>query len=79
MLDHDGFDLLISDLGLPDGSGYEVMEYAAEHYRLKGIALSGYGMSEDVERSKEAGFINHLIKPVDLQTLMNAVSEACTV
>jgi hypothetical protein len=36
-------------------------------------------MSEDVERSKEAGFINHLIKPVDLQTLMNAVSEACTV
>ena len=79
MLDHERFDLLICDLGLPDGSGYEVMEYAAEHYGLKGIALSGYGMSEDVERSKEAGFINHLIKPVDLQTLMNAVSEACAV
>src|SRR5207248_11317923 len=40
MLDHERFDLLISDLGLPDGSGYEVMEYAAEHYGLKGIALS---------------------------------------
>jgi signal transduction histidine kinase len=79
MLDTESFDLLISDLGLPDGSGYEVMEYASHHQHLKGIALSGYGMSDDIERSKEAGFATHLIKPVDMQTLMNAVSEAVAV
>ena len=78
-IDQDRFDLLISDLGLPDGSGYDVMHHAAEHSHLKGIALSGYGMSDDIERSKEAGFASHLIKPVDLQTLMNAVNEAYAV
>ena len=79
VLDNQSFDLLISDLGLPDGSGYDVMEYAAAHQHLKGIALSGYGMSEDIARSKAAGFAHHLIKPVDLRTLMNAVSETCAV
>ena len=52
-IDQDRFDLLISDLGLPDGSGYDVMHHAAEHSHLKGIALSGYGMSDDIERSRE--------------------------
>ena len=68
-------DVGLQDLGLPDGSGYEVMHHAAEHHGLKGIALSGYGMTEDLERSKSAGFANHLTKPVDMQTLMEAVSE----
>ena len=40
------FDLLISDIGLPDGSGLEVMEQAKRRYNLKGIALSGFGMDE---------------------------------
>jgi hypothetical protein len=75
-LDTEQFDLLLSDLGLPDGSGYEVMVHAAKR-GLKGIALSGYGMNEDIERSREAGFANHLIKPVDIQTLTKAINIAC--
>ena len=70
------FDLMISDLGLPDGSGYEVMAYVQKRFGLKGIALSGYGMNEDIQRSLEAGFTQHLTKPVDLQTLMSAVERA---
>jgi PAS domain S-box-containing protein len=69
------FDLMISDLGLPDGSGYDVMEHVARHYGLKGIALSGYGMSDDIRRSIEAGFSQHLTKPVDLQSLIAAVDQ----
>ena len=76
-IENEKFDLLISDLGLPDGSGYEVMVHAARH-GLKGIALSGYGMTDDIERSRDAGFANHLIKPVDMLTLTNAISAACS-
>ena len=63
------FDLLISDIGLPDGSGVEVMRRLAHLYRIKGIALSGYGMQEDIRRSKDAGFAAHLTKPVDVSVL----------
>src|SRR5205823_1289776 len=48
------YDLLISDLGLPDGSGLDLMRQLREKYNLKGIALSGYGMEEDMRRSHEA-------------------------
>jgi signal transduction histidine kinase len=63
------FDLLVSDLGLPDGSGHGLMKELKEKYSLKGIALSGYGMESDLKRSEEAGFIAHLTKPVDLASL----------
>ena len=63
------FDLLLSDLGLPDGSGQDLMRELGRRYRLKGIALSGYGMEEDVRRSHEAGFARHLTKPVNRQAL----------
>jgi PAS domain S-box-containing protein len=59
------FDLVISDLGLPDLSGTELMTILRERYSLRGIALSGYGMEEDILRSKCAGFEHHLTKPVD--------------
>jgi PAS domain S-box-containing protein len=63
------FDLFISDLGLPDGTGHDL----AERLRpLRGIALSGYGMERDIERGRRAGFRAHLTKPVDIDTL-----EAC--
>jgi signal transduction histidine kinase/CheY-like chemotaxis protein len=67
------FDLVVSDLGLPDGSGLDLMRELSSRYRLKGIALSGYGMEEDVLRSREAGFSKHLTKPVDMQALKAAI------
>ena len=67
------FDLVVSDLGLPDGSGLDLMRVLSNSYGLKGIALSGYGMEEDVLRSREAGFSKHLTKPVDMQALKAAI------
>jgi PAS domain S-box-containing protein len=69
------FDVVISDLGLPDGTGFELMEDLRSTYSLRGIALSGYGMEEDVQRARAAGFAAHLIKPVDFNRLQQAVSE----
>lgn len=67
------FDLLVSDLGLPDGSGHDLMAEIKAKYQLKGIALSGYGMEADIKRSEEAGFAAHLTKPVDLSALEAAM------
>jgi PAS domain S-box-containing protein len=68
-----GIDLVVSDLGLPDGTGHDLMRELVRLYGWKGIALSGYGMEEDVRRSHEAGFSRHLTKPVDLEALRAAV------
>ncbi len=69
------FDLVISDLGLPDGTGTELMQKLRDTHGLRGIALSGYGMEEDLARSRDAGFAMHLIKPVDFNQLQRAVRE----
>jgi PAS domain S-box-containing protein len=68
-------DLVLSDLGLPDGTGLDLMTELHGRYGVKGIALSGYGMEEDVRRSLEAGFDRHLTKPVNLQALQSAIQE----
>ncbi|MEN3942675.1 ATP-binding protein [Prosthecobacter sp. SYSU 5D2] len=68
-----GFDLLISDLGLPDGSGHELMEQLAARRPLPAIALSGYGMEEDIKKSLVAGFARHLTKPVNWPELKAAI------
>ncbi|MDR3403750.1 MAG: response regulator [Chthoniobacter sp.] len=71
------FDLLVSDIGLPDGSGLELMPKfieAAGDRPIAGIALSGFGMPEDLERSYSAGFHEHLIKPVDFALLRKALA-----
>jgi len=57
------FDVLVSDIGLPDGDGWELMRKLSAQMPVMGIAMSGYGMRADVERSKAAGFGAHLIKP----------------
>jgi PAS domain S-box-containing protein len=67
------FDLVVSDLGLPDGHGYDLMRALAARHRLPGIALSGYGMEDDIARGREAGFALHLTKPVSLDALRNAL------
>ncbi len=63
------FDMLISDLGLPDGSGHDLMRELGECHRVPGIALSGFGMKEDVAASMAAGFSRHMTKPVDWHEL----------
>jgi CheY-like chemotaxis protein len=72
------FDLLVSDLGLPDASGAELMRQLRARYGLRGIALSGYGMDEDVKASEDAGFALHLTKPVDWSRLEAAVNSLMT-
>jgi PAS domain S-box-containing protein len=71
----EGIDLVISDLGLPDGSGLDLMRDLSRRYGLKGIALSGYGMEEDLRRSREAGFEKHLTKPINFQSLQAVLRE----
>jgi PAS domain S-box-containing protein len=71
-------DLLISDIGLPDGSGYTLMIELRKLYMLNGIALTGYGMEEDVAHSQKAGFVAHLTKPVRIQSLDSALATALT-
>jgi PAS domain S-box-containing protein len=72
MRDHP-VDLVISDIGLPDGTGHELMRRIRTSSEVPGIALSGYGMDEDLRRSEEAGFAEHLIKPVDVHRLQAAI------
>jgi PAS domain S-box-containing protein len=67
------FDVVVSDLGLPDGSGYELMQILKDRYGARGIALSGFGMEGDILRGRESGFLEHLVKPVDVATLDQAI------
>jgi signal transduction histidine kinase/CheY-like chemotaxis protein len=69
----DGFDVVISDLGLPDGSGLDLMRQIRQQYEGKAVALTGYGMESDVAASRAAGFAEHLTKPVDLASLHTAI------
>lgn len=66
------FDILVSDLGLPDGSGLDVMRALAPR-GVRGIAVTGFGEDVDVRRSKEAGFAEHLTKPMHVDTLLEAI------
>ncbi|HEX7180463.1 MAG TPA: ATP-binding protein [Thermoanaerobaculia bacterium] len=68
------FDLLVSDLGLPDGSGLDLMRRVRELYGMKGIAVSGFGTAEDIQLSREAGFLEHLVKPVYPSKLKEAIA-----
>jgi CheY-like chemotaxis protein len=69
------FDLVVSDIGLPDGDGYSLMSGLRDEFGLKGIALSGFGMEQDVAKGKTAGFIAHLIKPVRVESLEKVLAE----
>ncbi len=68
------FDLLISDLGLPDGTGHELMRHLVQRgKRVPGIALSGYGTPADIEKSMAVGFAEHLVKPINPDLLFAAI------
>ena len=70
------FDVLISDLGLPDGSGIDVMQKLSPDRTMFGIALTGFGMEEDIRKSRDAGFTHHLVKPIDLTKLDQLIQES---
>ena len=69
------FDVILSDIGLPDGSGYEVISEAKRKQPVKAVALTGFGTDQDIQRGKEAGFDFHLVKPVDFHELRNVLDQ----
>jgi CheY-like chemotaxis protein len=68
------FDLLLSDIGMPDGSGLELMQ-SLRPSGIKGIAISGHGTDEDLKRSREAGFSDHITKPVSIDDLEATIQQ----
>lgn len=73
----DSVDVVVSDIGLPDGTGVDLMRDIGRRWPdVPGIALSGYGTTDDVQRSRAAGFRQHLIKPVDVSQLLGAIEES---
>jgi len=79
LITKDQFDVPISDLGLPDGSGIDLIRKVSSDRPVLGIALTGFGMEEDVRKSREAGFKHHLVKPIDLNKLDSIIQELALV
>ena len=71
------FDLLISDLGLPDASGTDLMRQLRQSSSMPGIAISGFGTEQDTARSLAAGFAAHVTKPVADAETQNAHRSDC--
>jgi CheY-like chemotaxis protein len=68
------FDLLLSDLGLPDGTGWELLKQLnAEQRQIRAIAISAHNTPEDIKQSAEAGFVEHLAKPISPTNLCAAI------
>ena len=63
------FDVVLCDIALPDGSGYDVIAEAKRRRPIKAVAITGFAATEDIERGKKAGFDFHLSKPVDFHEL----------
>ena len=69
------FDLILSDIALPDMSGWELLSRVRERQPVKAIALSAFGGPADLERSRAVGFDAHLIKPIDFQMLATTMAQ----
>ena len=69
-------DVLISDIGLPDGDGWQLMEKLRSHRPPFAIAMSGYGTSNDQRKSRAAGYDHHLVKPFIPDALLALLTEA---
>ena len=75
LIANERFDFLISDIGLPDGNGFELMREMKSTGDVRGIALTGYGMEEDMDRTRDAGFTVHLTKPILAESLDQALAQ----
>lgn len=73
---NENFELLISDIGLPDGYGYDLMSEFQKKFGAKGIALTGYGTEQDVAHSQSSCFTAHLTNPINVESLENALAAA---
>ena len=63
-------------MGLPDGTGHDLIRQLAGERPVKAIALSGFGMEADIQESLDAGFAEHLVKPVNVVQLKEAIERA---
>ncbi len=70
------FDLLISDINLPDASGLDLLRDVSSLGTTRAVALSGFGRDADIKKSREAGFLEHLVKPVNMQRLQDIIQKA---
>ena len=68
-IDSKEFDVVLCDIALPDGNGYDVVARAKRKRPVKAVALTGFGTPDDIKRGREAGFDFHLTKPVDFHEL----------
>jgi len=75
IISSENVEVLLCDIGLPDGTGYEVIAEAKRKQRIKSVAITGFGTEEDIRRSKEAGFDLHLVKPIDLHELQEVLDQ----
>src|SRR4051812_42171479 len=75
-LDSEPVDVILSDIGLPDGTGYALINEARRRGKnVLAIALSGFGFPTETQLSKESGFDHHLTKPFDCQQLRSLLEE----
>ncbi len=65
---------MICDIGLSDGTGWDLMAKLHQKGPVRAIAVSGYGMDHDVNKSREAGFSQHLTKPINMSTLESTIA-----
>jgi len=77
ILTREKFDLIVSDIGLPDGNGVSLISAVRAFCDAPAVALTGYGMREDVERCLNAGFNRHVTKPVTFEILRQIIAEVC--
>jgi len=75
LADRENFQLLVSDIGLPDGTGIDVVRHIKARYPIVAIAVSGFGNEDDIQRSLDAGFQMHMTKPVNVTTLRDAIDK----
>ena len=75
MINSKEFDVILCDIALPDGNGYDLIAEAKRKRPLKAVALSGFAARDDIERGREAGFDFHLAKPVDFHELRSVLGQ----